>query len=65
MTKLLRNLDYSFINSDKDKSDFLSFFIKQINLLAEYKDVNILIDYSLMSRTWIASFVWINIYNLE
>lgn len=55
--KVFESLKFTFIDSNKDQSEFIDFFMQQISRLDKNDKINVLIDYSSMTRTWFASFV--------
>jgi len=55
--QIFENLNYTFIEKDKDENTFLKDILLLINDYPKDRHINILVDYSSMSRTWFASFI--------
>jgi hypothetical protein len=54
---LFSNMNFLFIESDKDSSEFIIKIINSINEIEKDGTINLLVDYSSMTRAWIATFV--------
>ena len=55
--KIFRSHGYQFIENEKDNYDFIRTLLPLINNITKENSINILIDYSSMTRTWFAAIV--------